>query len=82
MPIDFSDISGEPVTDADMRQALVAVTRMTADVKLAAFLPTQIAMELPNVLRCVNELYALRSGVRKPIVFTLPPDAAADQQGG
>lgn len=75
-------ITAELVTEAEMRQALVAVTRMIADAELAAVLPSQIAMELPVVLRCINELHALRAGVANPGACTPPPSAADDKQGG
>lgn len=78
MTIEFKDISGELVSEADMRQALVAMTRMLLDVKLAGALGPQILCELPNVLRCINELHALRAGLNLPIAFTVPA-AAAEQ---
>ena len=52
------DMTGKPVTKADVQQAQQAVR--AALVKSLTQLPAELAVQLPNILRCLQELEQLK----------------------
>jgi len=53
----MQDLTGQPVSLADIESAERAIKSA-----LVKSLPPELAVELPNVLRCLRDLRALRQG--------------------
>lgn len=55
-----SDMTGEPVNDRDIAAAIECVTRHLVEWERLA-LPPLLVVELPNILRCLQEMQAVRT---------------------
>lgn len=59
MGVDIYDASGQPPSLADIANAIKVV--QTALVRYVMKMPPEVAVELPNILRCLHRLRELES---------------------
>jgi hypothetical protein len=74
MSIQELDFTGEPPSDADLVHAVQSVKRALFDPKMMQM--PEFAAQLPNILRCLQDLCALRTQQRSD---RMPLGAASEK---
>jgi hypothetical protein len=59
-PIETNDLTGSPVSIHDVTEAITAIKNVLLHPAVLLSLPLELAVQLPNALRCLNELEKLK----------------------